>query len=532
MLGERFLGLGGNPFDNRNYTSGSIVDHTGSGAVAGPLKIAAVWRAINVLAAGVAVLPVDIFRQLYGPSGKKAGKEILVRDPRRRLLRRRPNNIQTSYRWRHHMMGHLLLGGNYYLHKMGDPEMPEQLWPLDPARVQVTDLRSNGSLIYRYTTTKGEPKELQQSQVIHLRGFSLDGITGVSVVELMRQTTSLAESGRVQRASFMRNELRPSVVVKHPKAIGDVAADNIKKGLKRAYGGPNKAGEALILEEGADIAQFGFSSRDAQVVEGEHFLIEEFLRFIGVPGVLAGHADKTATYASAEQFFQSFITHGIYPWTRNIESELDFSLFGEDEEDVSAQFNLDALLRPDSAARATFYRTMVEMGILTRNEVRELENRDPLEGLDEPLTPANMNQGGPPAPPAAPPPRQMRPPMDDEPPEDDDEEADSRARAIARRRIASLVRKEVLAVAGGGGGGRNRGLAERYASDTAGFAREVRTFYDRHAVTLAEELELPAPAARAYCDEQLAALLSSGVAALASWETDRAAALERLALGG
>ena len=527
-LGARFLGLGGSPFDDRMYTPGPVIDFTGAGGVTGPLKVSTVWRAVNVLAAGVAVLPLDVLRQLYDQDGKKTGREIVRKDPRRRLLRRRPNNLQTSYRMRHHMMGHLLLGGNYYLHKVGDPRFPQQLWPLTPERTRVTNIERDGSLTYEYRTAQGKTEILPQRQVIHLRGFSLDGVTGVNVFDLMRDTTSLALGGRTQRAAFMRNSMTPSAVISHPKAIGPDAETNIAKGYKKAFGGPRKAGDVLVLGEGATISPFTMTSRDAQYVEGEHFLIEEFLRFIGVPGVLAGYADKTSTYASAEQFFQSFITHGLMPWTTNIEAELGFALFDEEEdEDIGARFNLDAMLRGDSAARAAFYRAMVELGIMTRNEVRELEGRDPLEGLDEPLTPMNMSAGNQPAAGAATPTPAPRRLPEPEPPAEDDDEEDARARRITRRAVARLVRREVLAVAGAPG---RKGLAERFAKDPTGFAAEVRAFYERHAEILAEELELPLAVALAYCAEQERALLSAGLSVLDKWETERAAALERMAL--
>jgi phage portal protein BeeE len=72
--------------------------------------------------------------------------------------------------------------------------------------------------------------------------------------------------------------------------------------------------------------------------------------------------------------------------------ELNRKLLREDEKGIYyTKFNLEGLLRGDSAARAAFYNTAVTLGILTRNEVRELEDRNPLIGLDEPLTPLNLN---------------------------------------------------------------------------------------------------------------------------------------------
>jgi hypothetical protein len=57
---------------------------------------------------------------------------------------------------------------------------------------------------------------------------------------------------------------------------------------------------------------------------------------------------------------------------------------------ITVEFNFEGLLRADSAARASFYSQMVQNGILTRNEVRRLENLPPLPGGDDLTIQSNM----------------------------------------------------------------------------------------------------------------------------------------------
>lgn len=509
------------PYDDRIYTPSPIVvmDPAASGGTDAALKIPTVFRAVNVLAAAVATLPVDVHRYVDRAHPDK-GKEVATSEPWRRKLRRKPNRLQTSFRWRHHMVGHLILGGNYYAHKVGLPGAPpDQLWPLDPARIRPIDLEADGSLVYRYTKRNGEPEILHQDELLHVRGFSRDGMLGLSVLELMRDMTQLALANRAQRTSFVKNEMRPSVVIKHPGELGETGKTVLQKGFKRAFGGTRNAGEVLVLDEGMELTPFGVTSKDAQYIESEHFLIEEFLRMTGVPGVMVGHGDKTATYASAEQFFQSFADHCVFPIIANIEQELTLALFGEDEDDLFVEFNLNGLMRPDSAARAAFYRAMVELGILTRNEVRALENRNPLPGLDEPLTPKNMGGaepgGGAPAGPPAP---ARRPTPAPQPPPEEDE-ARSRAHAIVLEAAARLVRKEIAAL---------QTLAKR-AQEPA-WSAEVRAFYEKHAELLVEALKLPLMAARVYCDRQVTEA-TRDMAIAAAWLQERPAQLAALAIG-
>jgi HK97 family phage portal protein len=535
MLLARYIGR--NPFDDRWYTGGSTVHMTDASSLSleGALKISTVYRAINVLAAAVAVLPVDVL-QRKGRRGWKPLEGDLIRTK----LRLAPNRYQTSYRWRHHLVGHLLLGGNYYAHKYawGTPQL--QINPLAPERMRIVDVENDGSLLYEYTTARGERKDLTTDDLVHSRGFSTDGMRGVSVIDLMRENTQLAAMNRQQRTAFVKNAMRPSVLIRFPKGqeIGAEAERNVLTGYARATSGRN-AGRPLVLGDGAEISAFGFDSKAAQYIESEYFLVEEFLRFLGVPGVLVNYPDKTATFASAEAFFQSFVDHGVAPITVNLEQELTTSLYGV-QEDIRVRFNLNALLRGDSTARAAFYRTLVELGIFTRNEIRELENRNPLKGLDEPLTPKNMggaspegSAAAPPAPAAPAPARRPAPPTEDEDDEEETRASLARAGEIVREAAARVVRRELAAILGGDvgtDGKKKKGAAERYAKDPAGWRAWVTDFYGRHVELVTQVLRVPTPSAEHYCQAQAKDLLAGGVGVVESWEAKRVPYLVEVAM--
>jgi HK97 family phage portal protein len=530
LLGRALAAAGPNPFDNRWFTGGSIVNMGDGGGYVGAdnaLRISAVWRAVNVLAAAVAVLPIDIYRRL--PRGREQASD----DPLRPMIRQKPNNLQTSFTWRHHMMGTVILGGNYYAQKvrayLGAPI--EQLFPLDPDRMRVVDVTQYGSPTYEYTTKRGEKKTMTPEDLFHFKGFSRDGVVGVSVLEIMKDTTTLALRNRQQRTTFVKNQMRPSVIITHEGEAGSVAESNLLKGYELAYGGPDRAGRAMVLGEGADIKPFSITSQQAQEIEHEHFLVEEFLRYIGVPAVLAMYPDKTATYASTEAFFQNFDSSAVFPLVTNFEQELTASLYGVQEE-LFVKLNMSAILRANSQARAAFYNTMVTLGIYTRNEVRELEEMDPLEGLDDPLTP--MNLGG-----AAPPGGQggaggdgggnpggggaVRIQIEGAGPAGWDSAERRQAHAIVEEAATQLVRKEVAAL---------QSLGKRYAADAAGWREQVAAFYAKHAELVAERMKINKEAAAHYAEDQRAEAIAGGLAAIEGWSiAGKAAQLVRLALG-
>jgi hypothetical protein len=128
---------------------------------------------------------------------------------------------------------------------------------------------------------------------------------------------------------------------------------------------------------------------DAQHVETRRLQVEEICRAFGVFPLMVGHSDKTSTFASSEAFFAAHVKHTLAPWHALWTQRLDeFVLDGSGP--LWVEFDTRYLLAGSMKDRAVWARTMAELGIYTRNELRDEEGRDPLPGLDEPLTPLNM----------------------------------------------------------------------------------------------------------------------------------------------
>ena len=110
-----------------------------------------------------------------------------------------------------------------------------------------------------------------------------------------------------------------------------------------------------------------------------------------VPPHLLGDLSRS-TFSNIEHQDIEFVKHYIRPTVKMYEQELDRKLFFDDERGrLETKFNLDGLLRGDMAARAQFYHTAVLDGWMSRNEAREMEHLNPLDGLDKMLYPGNEN---------------------------------------------------------------------------------------------------------------------------------------------
>jgi HK97 family phage portal protein len=513
------------PLDPRWYATIGALGRSDAGITIVPesaLSIAVVYRAVNVLAHSVASIPLVVYRRLNND-----GKERAREHPAYALLHDQPNAWMTSFRWRHLAMVQSILWGNHYSQILPGPGGIGQLVPLDPSLTRVVEQLADGRLLYltRYRSERGYGEEVRllQDEVLHIRGFSIDGMSGIPLTKSARQAMGLALAAEKHGSMFLKKGSRFNGVLSTDAKMDPAVRKENERAWQAQRGGPDGSGGTPVLDGGLKFTPISANNRESQWIESRTFQVEELLRFLGVPGVLCGYADKTATYASAEQFFLSFVTHTVSPWTVNFSQELNSSVITGGAQ-YYADFILEGLLRGDIATRYKAHQIAIQTGWKTRNEARidESMNRGPAE-LDTFLEPLNMQEAvaesddPPPAPPKRP------APVDDE--DDEEDEAAAKRTAalagIASRAAARLIRKELVAVAGTDV---RRGAAKRFADDPVGWRTWLADFYAGHHAALVEDLRLEPAAAAAYCDAQRARL-GPGLGAIDAFEADSTKAL-------
>lgn len=520
------------PTDPRWYESlGTRSDAGLSITPEAALSIGVVFRAINVLAHAVATVPLVIFRSL--PDG---GEERAPAHPQYRLLHDQPNAWQTSFSFRHLMVSRMILWGNFYAEIVPGGGGPRELVPLNPDVTQVIDQLSDGRLIYETRDKErsgyGPARKLLQDEVFHVRGFSYDGKSGVPLTKYARNAVGLALAAEKHGSMFMKRGAQFSGHLSTDGTLTKEVREANEAAWNRANGGFTGSGTVPLLEGGLKFTQTSSTNRDSQWLESRDFQIAELgPRFLGVPGLLCGYPDKTATYASAAEMTLAFVKHGVMPLTDNIRAELNRSVVTGAPDVSRADFVLEGLLRGDIETRYNAHRVAIMTGWKTRNEVRKLEGDNPGPGdLDEFFEPLNLgkagdDQAGSDGTPAAPPRRRQPVP----PPEDDEEAGQAKAaREIVQTVALHLVRKEVAAVVGTSG---KRGAAARFAADGPGWRTWLGDFYGEHAKAVSERLRVPYDVAAGYCAGQRAALEDSAKA-VERFEAEAPPRLVALAIGG
>lgn len=497
------------------------------------MRCGTVYSAVRFLADSIAMCPLLVYKRL-----DNKGKQ---RDPDHyayQTLHRRPNAYQTSYRWRHTFMTHLALWGNAYNRIVAGPRsFVTELRPLHPSRVRVFDQLADGRLVYEYRPPQpGAPAEkISQDEMLHFRSLSMDGMSGLRMYDLIRNAVGVALAAEKHAATFLKKGTRLSGVLSTDMPWNEQVQQRISDSWTTAFGGSDNVGKVAVVGDGFNFTPMGVDNKGNQFIELRDFQVGEILRFLGVPGVVVGFADKTATYASAEAFFEKGgIKHCVLPWLTGIEHEIDFALL-LDEDTHFVEFNLDVLLRANTRDR--YNANLIACGgpWMTRNEIRILENMDPAdESLDDFIQPANA---------ATSPTTEERtgqssnvdgPSGGDGTPKDgggsDEEDATARRTAepiFARDAATRVVRREVAAIKGGNG---KLGAAVRFAKDNSGWNVWITNFYQEHAAYVASAMHIDPAAAQSYCDQQAATLRSAGLLAVESWETTRPDALVEMAL--
>lgn len=350
---------------------------------ANAMRAAAVYASVRILASAVATMPLHVKRRVNDRE-----REDLSGHPLSVVLRRRPNSWQTPSQFRRMMQAHLLLRGNAYALIVRSRGQVLQVVPLHPDRVecvQANDL----SLRYTYARQDGRRVSLDQAEVFHLVGLTLDGVHGVSPITYARETIGIALATENHGATMFRNGTRVGNVITHPDKLGPEGVENLRASLDNFRAGGANEGKDLVLEEGMKIEPLGMTAQDAQFIESRKFSRSDIAMFFGVPPSMLG--DNTGSDSNwgtgLEQKSLGFVAYTLEDHLTTWEETINRDLIAED--DVYARFNRAALVKGDIKSRWEAHTKGLQWGVYSPNEIRALEDENPREGGDVYYDPPN-----------------------------------------------------------------------------------------------------------------------------------------------
>lgn len=367
-----------------DYTGFSFDTYTGrrvSPAMA--MKLTAVFGCVRVLSESVGMLPCFLYQST--DSGRvKAPKEKLYS-----LLYTAPNDYMTPQEFWEYLIASLCLRGNFYAYKVKALGEIVELLPLLPGNVQ-PKLDENWNPVYQVTFPDGSRDVLSQDEIWHVRTFTMDSLVGLSPISYARQTIGLGLATEEHGARLFSNGAVSSGVLQTDQALTNEAYTRLKETFQEQHQGLSNAHKPMILEMGLKWNQISMSAEDAQFLETRKFQLEEICRIFRVPLHMLQNTDR-ATFNNIENLGMGFVNYSLVPYLTRIEQRINVGLVNREKRgQFYAKFNVGALLRGDMKSRYESYATGINWGILSPNECRDLEERNPREGGDIYLTPMNM----------------------------------------------------------------------------------------------------------------------------------------------
>lgn len=345
------------------------------------MRLSAVWACVRLVSTSVAGLPLGLYKRLSDGSREDA-RDHAVYD----IIRASPNEDMTALQLWQAVVASMMLWGNAYLRIHRLAGKPVALDLLLPSRVRL-DVDDYGRLKYFYSLPAVKEKEIKREDMLHIPGFSLDGRVGLSAIRYGVDVFGAAMSADDAANSTFKNGLMPTVAFSVDRIMKTEQRNEFREYVKTVSGALN-AGLSPVLEQGVKPETIGINPVDAQLLESRSWSVEEVCRWFGVPPWMIGHTDKGSNWGTGlEQQMIAFLTFSISSITNQIQQSINKRLLTAAERRIFySEFALEGFLRADSATRATYYSTMAQNGIFTRDFIRQKENQPAMGGNAAVLT--------------------------------------------------------------------------------------------------------------------------------------------------
>lgn len=375
----RFLGLNGHLGYETDLLRSMLSTASGKHVtVDSALQLSAVFSCVSLISETVSTLPLKIYQRKADGS-----RDVAVMHPLYNVLCRSPNYEMTPSRFMLMLVASICLWGNSYVEIIRTATgRVISLNPLLPQNMVVTRDKVTKFLKYSYTES-GQKREIAEKNMMHIRGFGIDGVMGLFKIQKARETIGAAQAAEEAAAKFFENGLQTSGLLSAEGKLTPDQREAIRINMGKFMGSKN-SGKLLVLENGMQYHGITMNPEAAQMLETRTFEIEEICRWFRVPPFMVGHLNKQSSWASStEGMNMQFLTNTLRPLLVNIEQEIARCLIGVAEsEKYYVEFGVEGLLRADSKGRAEYYASALDHGWYNRNEVRRKENEAPITGGD------------------------------------------------------------------------------------------------------------------------------------------------------
>lgn len=358
------------------------------------LTATTVLAAVTMLCEDFAKLTPTIFRRNADKSRTEASDHELY------PLLYRPNDYQNYFQFAEMMQFSLVLRGNAYAVRIRNGRgVTVKLIPINADWVALWEA-PDGGIFYRVTPNglkmraelAGQPFLIPAEDIVHIRGFSMNGLLGASRIVLAKEAIGLAIGYERQAAQYMSQGANTSGILTTDSKLTPDAAERMAADWKATKGGLQNAGKILVLEQGLKYQETVLTAQAAEFVNSRNLQIQEVTRIFRIPAHMLGDLARS-TNNNISQLSQEYINLTMSSYTVRWAWVWDTS-FDLRQNGLFVDYDLTQLARADQTGRYNNYARGISGGFLTQNEARIDDGRDPKPGGDELLKPSNLAEAG------------------------------------------------------------------------------------------------------------------------------------------
>jgi HK97 family phage portal protein len=334
------------------------------------LTFSAVYAAINAISTDLAVPPLLLYRR-----AKDDSRDEQFDHPSMRPWRVTPDDETTPIMLRQALVGHAVGRGNGYAELTFAGGELSGFHLLDP-RTRPRRRPEDKTLYYELPNRKTLPP----GRVFHLANFGVNGLEGMSPVELHRRSIGIGLNVEATELSTYENGGVPRGLLKTPKRLSKEAVERLRENWNNIHGGPENAGNVAVLEEGMEWVATTLKHDDQQFLQLRQFQVLDIARIFRVPPSKIGDWSQNP-YASAEVANLDYVASTLLGWAVKFEQQCNLKLLTEAERRAGFYFEHDfaVFLRADLKAMFEAYGTAVQNGLVNRDEARRRFGLGPIK---------------------------------------------------------------------------------------------------------------------------------------------------------
>lgn len=330
-------------------------------------NLSAVLACTTAIATALAYVPSLIYR-IQGES-----RVELMSHPVRRLTREGANEQMAWPDLIEHLVASALLTGNGLatIDRAPNGELQSLTW-VPWGMVTVQYLKS-GRLAFDVSDARGGLRRFLQSEVIHLRDRTDDGLVGRSRLSRAADTVAGVITTNQFARTFLDRGASPSGVIELDGHFTPEQRTGLRDQFQAKHSGSANAGSTLILDGGMKWKASQISPEDAELLESRKFGVEEICRLFQVPPPLVQDYSKN-TFTNSETAGRWFAQFTLAPWARKIEAEFARTVLTGGTE---LELDLSGFLRGDPQTRWAAHKIAIDAKVLDPDEVRQIEGWNP-----------------------------------------------------------------------------------------------------------------------------------------------------------